>query len=149
MTERRVPEIVSQGNRLRQVFIQGKRPRNRAADRGDFDGMGQPRPQMIAGAVQENLGLIFQSSERARMDDAGTITLKFRPVGVARLGVRPPARLSGFLSERREDANFVRLHLFPPLPALLPTRAGWQIVRHGKEYSWAAAVCEPELAVFV
>src|SRR3954447_895978 len=109
--------------------------------------MGQPRPQMIAGAVQENLGLIFQSSERARMDDAGTITLKFRPVGVAWLGVRPPARFSGFLSERREDASFVRLHLFPPPPALLSTRASWQIVRHGKEYSWAAAVCESELAV--
>lgn|SRR5205085_10564272 len=97
---------------------------------------------MIARAVQEYLGLVFQSSEGSRMNNARPVTLEFRSEGVARLGVFPAARVTRFLSERRQDTGFVRLHLFPPLPALRRIRAGWQIVRHGKDYSWVEVLCQ-------
>ena len=51
MSKRRVSEIVRERDRFRQIFIQGQRPRDRSANRSDFNRMGQPRPQVITGAV--------------------------------------------------------------------------------------------------
>src|SRR6185503_12620700 len=101
MAKGRMAQIMSQGNCLGQVFIQGESARNCPADRSYFDRMSQPGPQMIAGAIQENLRLIFQSPKRARVDDARPVPLKFGPERVARLGVLPPSGFAGFLSERR------------------------------------------------
>ena len=47
--------------------------------------MRQARAQMVAGAVEKNLRFIFQAAERARMNDARTIPLKFGAIGVTRL----------------------------------------------------------------
>ena len=65
MSERRMTQVVSQGDGLRQIFIERQRPGDGAADRRDLDGMGQARPQMIARAVQEHLGLVFKPAKRA------------------------------------------------------------------------------------
>ena len=48
-----------------------------AGDGGDFDGVGQAGAQMIAGAVEEDLGLVFQAAEGAGMDDAVAVALVF------------------------------------------------------------------------
>src|SRR3954471_4597657 len=82
MAKWRVPEIVGECNCFRQIFIQRKRPCDGAADRRDFDGMGQPRPKMIAGAIEKDLRLVFQTTEGTRMNDPRAIALKFRAVGM-------------------------------------------------------------------
>src|SRR5205814_9610140 len=51
MSERSVAEIVRQCDRFGEIFIERERAGDRPTDRRDFDGMRQPRPQMIPGAV--------------------------------------------------------------------------------------------------
>src|SRR6266480_3178316 len=81
--------------------------------------MGQPRPQMIAGAVQENLGLIFEPAKCARVNDASAVALKLSAIAVALLGIFSTARVSRFLRELREDSALGRLHFLARFPALL------------------------------
>src|SRR5207244_10756437 len=81
--------------------------------------MGQPRSQMIAGAVQENLRLIFEPAKCARMNDAGAVALKLGPVGVALLPILSSARVAGLLRERREGGALGCFHLFAGLPTVL------------------------------
>src|SRR2546423_13753586 len=79
--------------------------------------MRQPRAQMIAGAVKKTLRLVLQPPERARMNDAGAITLKLRAIRVTRFRIPSPARIAGFLRERGQARAFCRLHLFARLVA--------------------------------
>src|SRR2546421_11252239 len=74
---------------------------------------------MIAGAVQENLGLIFESAKCARVNDSGAIALKLSAITVALLGIFSAARVSRFLRELCEDSALGRLHFFARFPALL------------------------------
>src|SRR5689334_3577117 len=73
--------------------------------------MGQPGPQMIAGAVEEHLRLVFHPAKRARMNDPRPVTLKFRTKRVAWLGIFSSARFVRFLRKRRERRALSRLHL--------------------------------------
>jgi hypothetical protein len=79
----------------------------------------QARAQMVTRSVEKNLRLVFHTAKRARVNDARAIALKFRAIGVARLGVLPPARVSGFLRMRREHGSLCCLHLRTRLPALV------------------------------
>jgi len=72
--------------------------------------------EMVAGAVEKDLRLIFEAAERARMNDARTIPLKFGAIGVTRLRVLPPTRSARFLSNGRQRCAFPLLHLFARLP---------------------------------
>src|SRR5207244_11971602 len=78
--------------------------------------MGQPRAQMIAGAVQENLRLIFEPAKCTRMNDAGTVALKLRPRGMALFGIFSSARLAALLRERRDGGALRRFHLLSRSP---------------------------------
>src|SRR5262249_60841357 len=71
---------------------------------------------MVAGAVEKNLRFVFQPPERARMNDARTIALKFGAISMTRLSVLSPARVTGFLSNRSEPFVLPLLHLFARLP---------------------------------
>ena len=109
--------------------------------------MRQPRPQMIAGAVQKNLRLVFQAPKGPGMNDPGPVPLKLGAVSVAWLGIFAAARLTGLLGERRQHAQFVRLHLFPRLPTLAPAIASRQIIRHDRLFFARAGFASPELGV--
>src|SRR5687768_3247776 len=109
--------------------------------------MRQPRPQMIPGAVKENLRLIFQPPEGSGMNDPGPVPLKLGPVSVAGLGILAAARFTGLLGERRQHAQFIRLHLFPRLPTLPPAVASRQIIRHDRLFFARAGFASPELGV--
>src|SRR5687767_2417226 len=109
--------------------------------------MRQPRPQMIAGPVEKNLRLIFQAPEGSRMNDPGAVPLELGPVSVAGLGILAAPRLAGLLGKRRQDAQFVRLHLFPRLPTLPPALASRQLVRHDRLFFARAGFASPELGV--
>src|SRR6266404_119611 len=81
--------------------------------------MGQSRAKMIAGAVEKDLGLIFEPAKRARMNDAGAVALKLGPVGVALLPILSSARVARLLRERREGGALGSFHLFAGLPTVL------------------------------
>src|SRR3954454_2484795 len=102
MPERRMTEIVRERNRFGEVFIKRKRARDRATDRRDLDRMRQPRPQMIARPVEEDLRLVFQPAKRARMDDSRAIALKLGAKWMLRFPIIPTARFTRFLREPRE-----------------------------------------------
>src|SRR5438132_5984288 len=74
---------------------------------------------MVAGPVQENLGLVFEPPERARMNDPRTVALKLCPISVTWLGKYSSARLARFLRRRRESGAFSRFHLFAGLPTIV------------------------------
>src|SRR5438132_4274393 len=80
--------------------------------------MGQHRSQMTAGAVQENLRLIFERAKCTRMNDAGTVALNLRPIGMALFGIFSSARLAGLLRERREGGALGRFHLLSRSPTV-------------------------------
>src|SRR5881275_276467 len=86
MPERRMPQVVRKRDGLRQVFIKTQSPRDGAANRRDFDGVGEPRAQMIAGAVEENLGLVLETTKRARVNNPSAIALKFGAISMRWLG---------------------------------------------------------------
>src|SRR5438067_6518999 len=78
--------------------------------------MRQPRAEMIAGPVQENLRLIFQPPKRSRVNDPGAVALKLRAIIVTRLGIFSPARIAGFLREGSERVPLGRFHLLARFP---------------------------------
>src|ERR1700748_116128 len=102
MPKRGMAQIVCERDCFRQILVQPQRPRDSAGDRRDLDRMRQSRAQVVASAVEKNLRLIFQAAERARMNDACTIALKFGTARMTRLRVLSPTRVARFLSNRRE-----------------------------------------------
>src|SRR5688500_19771608 len=107
--------------------------------------MRQPRPQMIAGTVKKNLRLIFQAPEGSCMNDPGPVPLKLGPVSMAWLGILAAPRLTRLLGERRQNTQFIRLHLLPRLPILPPAVACRQIIRHDRLFFACAGFASPEL----
>ncbi len=89
--ERGVAEIVSEGDRLRQVFVEPQCPRDRARHLADLERMGQPGAEVLAFVLEEDLRLVLQPPKRRRMDDAVAVALEFRARGARRNGVEPPA----------------------------------------------------------
>src|SRR5262245_7396030 len=116
MSKRRMPQVVRERDCLRQILVQPQRARDGAANRRHLDRMCQARAQVVAGAVEKNLRLVFQAAERARMNDARTIALKFGAIGVTRFTVLSPPRVPRFLSNASERRALPLLHLFARLP---------------------------------
>ena len=80
--ERRVAQVMGQRDGLGQIFIQQERPSDIPRNGRDLHRVRQARAQVIARAVQKNLGLVFQPAESARMNDAVAIALVLRaPIG--------------------------------------------------------------------
>ncbi len=65
-------------------------PGDGAGDLRNFKAVGQAGPVVIAFVIDEDLGLVFQPTERGRMDDAVAVALKDRPHGAFRS--RPSSR---------------------------------------------------------
>ena len=76
MAEGRVAEVVRQGQRLRQILVEPERAGERAGDLAHLDGMGQPRAEMIALVIDEDLRLVLEAAEGRRMDDPVPVALE-------------------------------------------------------------------------
>jgi hypothetical protein len=76
VSERRMSKIVGKCYRLGKILIQPKRSGHGSADRGNFDGVGQTGAIVIPFAIEENLGLSIQTSERSAVNNAIPIALK-------------------------------------------------------------------------
>ena len=76
-------------------------------DGGDFHRVREPRAQMVAGAVEENLRLVFQPAKGARVDDAVAVALVFACASrAAASGCFAPAGVAAELRVGREDLPF-------------------------------------------
>ncbi len=78
-------------------------------DGGDFNRVRQPCAQMVAGAVEKNLRLVFEPAKRAGMNHAVAVALVMRAPERRLLGKFPSARVAAELRERRERAAFIFL----------------------------------------
>jgi hypothetical protein len=76
VTEGRMADIVDQGQRLGQVFIQSQGGGHGTRNLRYFHRMGQPRTEMIRRPMRKYLRLTGQPAEGPRMNDACTVALE-------------------------------------------------------------------------
>ena len=93
VAERRMADVVKQGQRLDQVFVQPQRPADRAGDRGDLVRVRQPRAVIVPHLAGEDLHLAAQPAKRRRVHDPVAVALKRPPVRMLLLRMPPPPRL--------------------------------------------------------
>ncbi len=84
-------EVVRQRDGLGQVLIQPQRAGDVARDGGHLHRVREPRAEVIAGAVEKNLGLVFEPAEGAGMNDAVAVALVMRAPFGRRLRMLAPA----------------------------------------------------------
>ena len=78
VAEGRMAKVVRQSDGFGQVFVEVERAGNVAGRGGDLDGMGQPCAEVVAGAVEEDLGLVLQAPKGPGIDHPVTIALILR-----------------------------------------------------------------------
>jgi len=76
MAEGRMAEVMTQGNRFGEVFVQAQGSSHSPGDLADFKGMSQSGPVMITFRREKNLRLILQTTESFTMQNAISINLK-------------------------------------------------------------------------
>ena len=76
MAEGRVAQIVGQGNRLDQVFVQTQRAGDAAPQLRHLQGMRQTGAEQIAFVVQEDLRLVDEAPERGGVNDPVAVALE-------------------------------------------------------------------------
>ena len=93
VAKRGVAQVVGQGNRLNQVFVQVQRSGDGPAQLRHFQRMGEPGAEQVTLVVQKHLGFVDQAAKRGRMDDAVPVALK---VGAGRRRCFKEAAAPGF-----------------------------------------------------
>ena len=79
MAERRVAQIMGEGNGFYQIFIEAQAARNGSRDLCDFEAVGEARAKEVPLVIDEYLCLVFKATKRCRMNDTVSVTLKFSP----------------------------------------------------------------------
>ncbi len=77
MAEGGVAEVVGERHRLGEIVVEPERARKRPGDLRHLDRMGQPGAEMVALVMDEHLGLVGETAEGGRMDDAVAVALEF------------------------------------------------------------------------
>src|SRR5690606_5695999 len=95
MAEGRVPEIMDERDRLRQVLVAAQRPRQGASNLRDLDRMSQSLAKVVALVRNEDLRLVLQPPEGGRMDDAVAVALEGCPRRAFRLVIEAAAAPGG------------------------------------------------------
>jgi hypothetical protein len=73
MTERRMTEIMSECQSLREILVEAECACKRAGNLGDFQSVRQSCPVVIAFVIDKDLRLMRQTPERRRMYDPITV----------------------------------------------------------------------------
>ena len=74
--ERRVAHVVAEPDRLGQILVQPQRAGDDAGDGGRLERVRHPCADVVAGRVDEDLGLPFQAPKRLRVRDAVAVALE-------------------------------------------------------------------------
>jgi len=75
----RMADVMNQGQRLGQVFMQAKRSRSGARYLRDLDGVGKPTAKVVRSATGEHLRLSRKASKSPRLHNALAVTLERSP----------------------------------------------------------------------
>src|ERR1700727_2764865 len=86
MPERRMAEIVAKRDRFRQIVVEPQGPGESARDLRHLDRVGEAGAEMVALVIDEHLGLVGETAEGGRMDDAVAVALEVGPRRWGRLG---------------------------------------------------------------
>jgi hypothetical protein len=113
VAEGRVPHVVSEPDRLRQVLVESQRSGNHTRDSSRLQRVRHPRSVMVTGRVDEHLRLAFEPSKRLRVQDPVAVALKRRPDEALVLVAKPTARPVRTNRERRQPCVFLRLDRLP------------------------------------
>jgi len=132
---------VTEPDRLGQVLVQRKRPRDDASDPGRLERVGHARAVVVTGRVDEDLGLPLQPAERLRVEDPVAVPLERRPDEALLLLALASASLVRPNGERRESARFQLAH---PRGKGVGDSPGK--LRHRAKVAAAAVVPEPRFA---
>ena len=109
VAERRVPDVVGEGNGFGQVFVQAQSASDGAGQLSDFERMSEPRSVVVVDGGDEHLGLAGHAAERGAVDDAFAIALVERAELVLALRVLPPAGHRRTHGIRGQPRLFVRM----------------------------------------
>ena len=120
VAEGRVPEVVADRHRLRQVLVQAQRPGHAPGDLRDLERVREPCPEVVALVGNEHLGLVLEAAERPGMDDPVPVAGVVR-AGIAGRGRHGPARALGPGALRGEHGEAL---LLEPLEVLARERSG-------------------------
>ncbi len=79
VAEGRMPEVMTQPDRLGQVLVQTERPGDGPRDEAGLERVGEPGPVVIALGRHEHLRLVLQPPESLRVHDPVPVALEGRP----------------------------------------------------------------------
>ena len=111
VAERRVPEIVSERDRLGQLFVQPQHLRDAAGDLRHLERVREPGPVVIPLRREEDLRLVLQPAERLAVDHPVAVALERRADRILGLGAQPPLGGVALGRLRRQDLVLPRLEL--------------------------------------
>jgi len=111
--ERGMPQIVPERDRLRQIFVQGKTPRERTGDLAHVERMRQSGHVVIAVGRKEYLRLILQTQERLGIYDPVPVPLKLGAHRAGRFASLPARALLRLfrIGRKKSSLFFVRFFL--------------------------------------
>ena len=112
MAKRGMTEISSEGDGLGEVFVEAEGAAEGAGERGDLDGMGEAGTDVVAGAVEWDLGFVFEATESGAMNDAFAVPLEFGAEVVRFFGVFAAEAFAAFGGEGGEKKGFFFLPVF-------------------------------------
>ena len=112
MAEGGMPEIAGEGDGLGEVFVEAEGAAERAGERGDLDGMGEAGTDVVAGAVEWDLGFVFEATKSGAVNDAFAVSLEFGAEVVRFFGVFAAEAFATFGGEGGEKKGFFFLPVF-------------------------------------
>ncbi len=92
VAERRVTEVVAEGDGLGEVLVETERAGDRTGDLLHLDGVGHPRDHVVRVGGDEDLRLMLQTAEGTGVDDAIAVALVLEAEGIEGLGARSTLR---------------------------------------------------------
>src|SRR6185369_1048783 len=154
VAEGRMPDVVAERDRLDQRLVQLQRASDRARDLRDLERVGHARAEVVAGAVDEDLRLVFEAAERAAVDDAVAVAREVGAVRVGGLGMLAAAARAGEQRIRGEVAPLDLLEvrarpwhaaILGPPPRTSSARAAASAGRAAEEVGADALALAPDL----
>src|SRR5437867_3331483 len=124
MPEGRMAQVMRQSDSFREILIQAQRAADVPRDGCDLNRVRQPRPQMVAGAVKKNLGLILEPAKGPRMNNTIPVPLIFGSPFRGRFLILAPSGIGAELGVRSEVLLFELFEFLASaghLPALKPS----------------------------
>src|SRR5262249_6927676 len=105
MSERRVADIMAEGQPLRQILVQFQASSQSARYLSDFNGVSKASSKVVGQPWAEDLGLSLQTAECAGVDQPVAIALKDVAIWVFRFRVAPAPALLGRKPQVRQHAE--------------------------------------------